>query len=612
MIEGMRRGGLAVVVSMLTLTQCLLDTSGTAPTNDGGGATGGVDAPSCVPECMPSTECMISRCINGTCQESPTPSNTICGENDEGRCDAGSCRSPRGSVCFEDDECLSRQCTDGFCCAVSCNGRCQRCDVSGEEGECLPTSSGDPDVIILEGEAVDACMPMVLCDGLEQCAPGEVSWAWSAGQANKNAVVTAVAAAPNGTSWAALYFFDDTTVDGNEYDGTSWDTLLVKLSSTGNVLHVVQLGGTGDELVTKLATDDEGNLFVSGQFSLELEVPGDPANPLNATGLFDAFLVSLDSMGQHRWTKHITGSGEELAFDVITTIDGGVAIAGSFKNELTIDGTMLSAPSPESSAWVAAFDAAGTSTWIKPLSNSDGQAVTGICRATDGSIIATGTFSGAFPDSLLTSEGDDDVFVAKLDPTAMGNVLDIFKLGNAAPQQSRRIGCLPDGGLALTGHFAATAGDDDLGIGPPVDSVGLTDVFAVIVEADGTLRQRVFAGGSAFDDRLQGLAVDPAGNIVIAGFVQEEVELGGVKVQADGFGGVLVGKFTALGEPLWVRGYDGASADGADTVAVDDSGLVWLGGYFAGTIDFTPSENTTPITLTAQGLPDGFVVRLSP
>jgi len=228
-------------------------------------------------------------------------------------------------------------------------------------------------------------------------------------------------------------------------------------------------------------------------------------------------VVSLDSQGTHRWTRHFSGTGDERVYDLITLAGGGVAAGGEFTSELTIGGMTDTNASPAvSDAFVVTFDATGTLGVRKILASVDGQAVTGLCQAPTGELFAAGTFFGAFTlDVMRTSvESSFDIFVAQLDLSSNGDVLSAFQLGNGAAQESRRIGCLPNGNLVLTGHFRDD-GDpddpDDLGIGAPVDNEGGDDVFAGIFQPDGTLVQRLFADGSNGNDRLQGLAVDTAG-----------------------------------------------------------------------------------------------------
>ena len=55
----------------------------------------------------------------------------------DGVCDgAGGCARNRGAFCMQDDDCLSRFCTDSVCCSSRCDGVCQACDVPDSVGVC--------------------------------------------------------------------------------------------------------------------------------------------------------------------------------------------------------------------------------------------------------------------------------------------------------------------------------------------------------------------------------------------------------------------------------------------------------------------------------------------
>jgi len=56
--------------------------------------------------------------------------------------------------------CASGHCVDGYCCASSCAGQCEACDVAGQEGSCIPVNGpphGDRDACDGEGDCAGSC-----------------------------------------------------------------------------------------------------------------------------------------------------------------------------------------------------------------------------------------------------------------------------------------------------------------------------------------------------------------------------------------------------------------------------------------------------------------------
>ncbi|MDP1821671.1 MAG: hypothetical protein Q8L48_00430 [Archangium sp.] len=59
--------------------------------------------------------------------------------------DAGTTRDAGGllgGVCTLNSDCQNNRCIDGRCCADTCNGPCDFCDVPGQEGRCRPGQAG--------------------------------------------------------------------------------------------------------------------------------------------------------------------------------------------------------------------------------------------------------------------------------------------------------------------------------------------------------------------------------------------------------------------------------------------------------------------------------------
>ncbi len=110
------------------------------------------------------------------------------------------------------------------------------------------------------------------------------------------------------------------------------------------------------------------------------------------------------------------------------------------------------------------------------------------------------------------------------------------------------------------------------------------DVFVGALDANGNhLSSMRF--GNENPEYVTGVAVDPAGNVVVTGLFGGSISLGnGVTLMAPPpFYSTFVVKLDPAGTPLWALQYSTASAR---SVAIDAAGHIIVAGDFFGTVDF--------------------------
>jgi len=124
----------------------------------------------------------------------------------------------------------------------------------------------------------------------------------------------------------------------------------------------------------------------------------------------------------------------------------------------------------------------------------------------------------------------------------------------------------------------------DFGGSAPLNSAGGRDAFVVKLDPSGkALWGKSF--GDASDQWVRSIAVDSAGNVIITGDFQDSIDFGGGPLVTIGpFKLVFVAKLDPSGNHLWSKGFgDGSGLD--SFVAVDGSGDVLLTGGLKSTVD---------------------------
>ena len=106
---------------------------------------------------------------------------------------------------------------------------------------------------------------------------------------------------------------------------------------------------------------------------------------------------------------------------------------------------------------------------------------------------------------------------------------------------------------------------------------------------------------------VQETATDAQGNIFVAGSFDGTLTFGRRKLHAQNFD-VFVGKYSPAGRLLWARSAGGSGTDEASGLAVDPEGDVIVAGRFTGEADFDPSAGEH--LLRSRGRSDAFVWKL--
>lgn len=152
------------------------------------------------------------------------------------------------------------------------------------------------------------------------------------------------------------------------HGGGGTDAFLAKFDSTGVRQWGTYYGGTGDDRGRLCATDNNGNVFLSGFAASTNAIATAGAHQVtHGGGVRDAFLVKFDDNGTRQWGTYYGGSGEDDAnFSCITDDSGNVFITGvtSSLNAIATDCSYQTTHGGGTNdAFLVKFDVNGTRQW---------------------------------------------------------------------------------------------------------------------------------------------------------------------------------------------------------------------------------------------------------
>jgi hypothetical protein len=313
-------------------------------------------------------------------------------------------------------------------------------------------------------------------------------------------------------------------------------------------------GGGGLDYGRTVSVDGDGNVYTIGYFYGTVDFdPGNGIHDLAAVGSYDIFIQKLSSNGDFIWAKSIGGTAIDYGLSIVADDEGNIYTTGHFQGVVDFDPGL-------------------------------------------------GVFN-------LTSKGDFDLFVLKLDSS--GNFAWVKSMGGNDTDNSQSIALDDYGHVYITGHFKDTVDFDPSSNVVQLISKGTYDIFIQKLDTSGTFIWAKSLGGIAQDIGLL-ISIDPQGNAYITGYFQGMADfdpgLGTHNMIASGARDIYVLKLDSSGNFAWAKAMGGSGHDYGSSLTVDGKGNVYTTGYFQGSADFDPSNNSS--VLTSVGNNDVFIQKM--
>lgn len=240
---------------------------------------------------------------------------------------------------------------------------------------------------------------------------------------------------------------------------------------------------------------------------------------------------------------------------------------------------------------------------------------TGMDLTTDAqkNVITVGSFNGntdfdpGSGASVLSAMGNNDGFIQKLDQ--FGNFLWAKQISGNYIESVRRVAIDASGDIYIAGEFMATV-DFNPGPGtfymtstPYIDpALKSIDVYVAKLDSNGNFLWAKSFGGAEYD-ALTDMALDPQGNIVLAGYFGLSPDFNpGSEVAAmtsAGANDIYISKLDMNGNFLWAKRIGGSGDERVNNMVLDVSGNIYATGYFYGPVDFDPGAGISNLAASA-------------
>jgi uncharacterized protein (TIGR03437 family) len=436
-------------------------------------------------------------------------------------------------------------------------------------------------------------------------------------------VVNAVAVDKDGNT----YLTGETTSNDFPAVGTVFTAMkfalnygfLMKINAAGNkVIYSSYLGGGSNTRGLAIAVDAAGNAYLGGVTGAR-DFPLANATQSNQPGLNIGYVAKLNPAGDKLlFSTYLGGERNDRVDALAIDAQGSIYVTGyASSTTLPVVNAFQTKIGGSSDALVAKFAAPDYRVaYCSYLGGVGADEPYGIAVDTQGSAFVAGytvspnlATAGAYQTKL---PGSGDSFVAKVRP-AGDSLAFLTYLGGSGDDRAQALAVDAGGNPVIAG---STTSKNFPVTGTAVQSQlkGNTDVFVTKLDANGTqVLYSTYLGGSqsagaAYLEEARSVAVDPQGNLVVAGITNSS-DFPSVRA-VQGFGGAI-DSFAAVLNPssdklVWSTPIGGAKDDVAHSVTVDAAGAVYVVGHTLSS-DF-PMKNA--VRSAFAGSQEGFLTKI--
>ncbi len=282
------------------------------------------------------------------------------------------------------------------------------------------------------------------------------------------------------------------------------------------------------------------------------------------------------------------GTGDDFAYTIIPTRDGGFAIVGGTNSG---DGDFKVPASNGSDAYLAKYNKYRQLEWTKTLGGTGEDNFTAVAQTLDGGYIAVGQSESTDGD-IKENHGGFDVLVVKF--SASGKVEWQKSFGGSGDEFGEGVVQTFYGGYAIVAFTSSNDGN----VSGNHTTDGDFDGWFIQIGAKGNLLFQHCYGGSDFDGFFSMVSSNNGSFILEGASGSNDGDVSG----NHGNGDAWVVKVNAFGKILWQKcvGGSGSEGDGNNDIATTADGNIIIDGGSNSTDGDINAQNDTSVSFVAK------------
>jgi hypothetical protein len=376
-------------------------------------------------------------------------------------------------------------------------------------------------------------------------------------------------------------------------------------------------GGNQNDGILSIATDASTNVFVCGYAASQMDIASIGSQQPNNGGLEDAFLANFDSAGVRQWGTYFGGPDNDRANFVCVDGTGNIYIAGNTSSSVSVStaGCHQQTYGGNQDAFLAKYDNAGVLQWATYYGGSGIERGWSVAVDGSGDVYLAGSTQSTDSISTVGSHqisyggGIRDGFIVKFNSAGVRQWGTYY--GGTLEEEVRCVVIDGMGSVYFAGYSSSTNAISTLGCHQLNIGGGLAgDAFLAKFNSSGLRLWATYYGGSG-NDAGKSVALDQSGNVYLAGNAGSPNNIstpGCHQFTNAGFGDAFLVKFDNSGVRQWGTNYGGSGNDDGGHVGVDALGNVFLSGDAQSANGYTTAGCYQP---TYGGLIDAFAAKFS-
>ncbi len=372
--------------------------------------------------------------------------------------------------------------------------------------------------------------------------------------------------------YAVFGFTQSNDNDVTDKTDESFDYWLLKFSSEDELQWSKTYGGSNDDRGRSIITTSDGGFAIAG-FS-----QSNDGDVTENNGLYDFWLAKLDVNGAVSWQKSFGFSGTDQAFSIIQTNDGGYLVNGIL--DVTASGGQGNARNNRHAGgdyWAIKVDANGNREWWNYYGGTNTDTAFKAIQTNDNGFLFFGSSDSDDVD-ITDNKGVYDFWVVKTNNT--GEVQWKKNYGGSELDEAFDAIKTNDDNFLIVGNTRSN--DKDI-----FESNGSSDIWAIKIDSNGTLLWEESYGGSSFD-LANGITQAQDGGFYIVGNTRSSnIDV----TNNNGNKDVWVLKINASGKLLSQKTIGGSEIDNAnDVVQLSNGNIIVVGESWSSNFDITENK----------------------